>query len=239
MPSKQYPVGLPVASYGDGVAGLEVHPEAETLVLRLEADVRMRAVESEVRVDHWRAQLVYPGPEIGYDLDRDGFFADLVLAHGKFAVLVLENCGLEGTNPLNILDAEGPELAAFAEFFAGGSFAEDIDVDEPPRGLVIVDKIWVPGPFRGRRFGLLLTAAVLRELIPDRLAVCMPFDFEVSPLSSERDAADARSRRLSERFGFRPYRGGLFYLDPDMGVVEEKIELFSREIDAAPAITLP
>jgi len=239
MPSKQYPVGLPVPGYGDGVAGLEVHPEAETLVLRLDADVRIRAVGAEVRVDHWRAQLVYPGPEIGYDLDRDGFFADLVLAHGKFAALDLEKCGLEGVNPLNVLDAEGPELAAFAEFFAGGSFADDIDVDQLSRGLVIVDKVWVPGSFRGRRFGLLLTAAVLRELIPDRLTVCMPSDFEVSPLSPERDVADARSRRLSERFGFRPYRAGLFYLDPDLGAVKEKIERFSTEIDAAPAIRLP
>lgn len=236
MPSPQYQIRFPLPTYGDGVAGLEVHPEARTLVVGLEADLGIAAP-----IGHWRAQLVYPGREIAFDLGREGPLEDLVLAYAKFAVVSLRQCEFEGANPAQVLRSEGEDLAAFGRFFRHGSLAidVDVDVDDGPGGLLIVDKVWAPEPFRGRRFGLLLVAAVLRELMPCRLAVCKPAAFEVSPSSPERAAADERARRVWERFGFRPYKQDLLYLATDLVAVEEKARRFSMEVDAARPVRLP
>lgn len=231
---------LSVPTYGEGVAGSEVHPRPELLVLRLTSHAYVGVIDPDELVDYWQADLVYPGTVIAVELGReDDTLEDLVLARGSFAVLDLERCASHGVCPSEALAADSADFADLNKLFDGGRFADDLDVSLPPSGLVVAERVFVPGPFRGRRFGLLLTALTLRELGRSRLVVCRPGAFDVDPTSPGREVADARIRRLCRRFGFRRYRDDVFYLDTNLWPVEDRVNAFSMDIRAAPRILLP
>src|SRR5579884_1531487 len=80
-------------------------------------------------------------------------------------------------------------------------------------GMVVADRVSVPPPYRGRKYGLLLTTLVLLELGRWRVAVAMPAAFEVEPGSPGREEADRRNIRLWEAFGFVRFADNAYYLD--------------------------
>jgi hypothetical protein len=157
------------------LSGRAIHPESRDLTLELSATVPL-ADEPDAIWTKWTAQLKYPGELIAGDLDVDD--ADdppnLVLATARYGSVDFQRLLDVGIPLLEALDANSGDYAAYFPMASGHEITEDLAgaLVAPVTGIVIADRVSVPEPFRGRRYGLLLTTAALMELGRERVVVC-------------------------------------------------------------------
>lgn len=226
--------------YGSS-SGQPVHPDPSDLSVELTGTI---PVEEEIDLvwTAWEARLVYSAEMLSDDLGTDDSLPELVLAEGKFASIDFERLREAGFSLDEALDAYSQDYAEFCVMADDDGIADDLQdvLAQYATGMVIADRIRVPEPFRGRRYGLFLTTVVLIELGRQRVAVAMPAAFEVQPGSPDREDADRRNAELWKAFGFEQYRQDqVCFLDTGTNVLEENLRQFKAEIEAASPILLP
>lgn len=135
---------------------------------------------------------------------------DLVVAEAHlFAV------DLYGSNPTEALDAAGADEEGFAELVIAAHDGEVGLPAGPGSRLLVLDRVTVPPPWRGRRLGPVVAAAALRELSDlAEIVACYPSPFELERDDRRRPAEEARLVRLWGAFGFEEFRSGVWVL-PD------------------------
>jgi GNAT superfamily N-acetyltransferase len=224
-------------------SGRAIHPESRDLTVELRATVPL-ADEPDSIWTKWTAQLKYPGELIAGDLDEDDEDdpPNLVLATAAYGSVDFQRLLDVGIPLLEALDADSGDYAAYCPMASGHEIADDLagGLVAPVTGMVIADRVTVPEPFRGRRYGLLLMSVAIMELGRERLVVCTPAAFEVPRGSPKRTSADRRNVNLWKAFGFHQFRRDkTYFLDTATSALEHNLDLFQKEVDSAQPLFLP
>lgn len=186
--------------------------------------------------------MVYPGHTLTEDVGSDEDLPDLVLAEARCGTVDFDRLSQAGIGLDEALDAYSGDFEEFCTMADGFGITDELQdaLESYARGIVVLDRVTVPELLRGRRFGLLLSSLVLRELGWQRLAVAMPAAFEVEPRSPARPSADERNVRLWTEFGFQRYRNeGIYFLDTGLNTLDNNVRRYRSAVDdGAPIVVL-
>lgn len=204
-------------------------PDPELLGWRLVASNDLVAVEPDDAVVHWSFELHVAdwADELDADDLDDGCAEDVGEAERRLggpagAGDVLARVELFTFDPYgpvpvsDALDAAGSDEAAYLCLFQGGRLDDALLEGGGGSQLVVLDRVWVEPAWRGRRLGMLAAAEALNQLRGlAAIIACFPAPFEEERGTPEWDAAQARLEALWGRFGFEPWRDGVWVLHPE------------------------
>lgn len=220
-----------------------VHPQSAEVTVELAGSMQLHDdADAQLIWTTWDAKLCYSGELLAEDLGVEGGLPDLMLAEatlGSVAFDRLEEADIPLAEALDAYSGDYEEFCCMADHYG---IADDLQqaLETYAAGMVVLDRVTVPAPFRGRRYGLLLATVVLMELGRQRVAVALPAAFEVGPGSPGRQAADDRNAQLWTAFGFRRYRQEkVYFLDTATRTLQDNLRRFGREVDEAEPIPLP
>lgn len=148
---------------------------------------------------------------------------------GELHVLVLDLA--QCRDPWGALDSSNDELAHIGDVLFDmntGQLAESLDSALPRGGqrVLVLDRVELAPQWQGHNVAALLAAETIDELRTGvRVAVCLPAPLEPEPDQSDEDAERAveRMKRVWSQVGFRPFRSGVWLLEPDHRALDESL----------------
>lgn len=167
-------------------------------------------------LERWEARAHVPG--------GDGN----AVAVGGLSVLVVDL--LVCDDPWGALDGSNDDIAriggvVFDEMT--GQLSEALDSRLPRSGsrVLVLDRVELEPAWQGRNVAALLVAETLERMrLGARAAICLPAPLhrgEASP--EEYDESLRRMQQVWSQIGFRPFRDGVWLLEPNRGPLGERL----------------
>ncbi|HEX5511727.1 MAG TPA: hypothetical protein VFX41_08425 [Actinomycetales bacterium] len=138
---------------------------------------------------------------------------------------------LRSVDPWAALDSSNDDLAHIGDTVFDmntGQLSEALDSRIPPSGnrLLILDRVELQPDWRGHNVAALLVAECLDQLRTGcRVALCLPAPLERRAEESDEEyqASVERMRHVWSQVGFRPFRDGVWLLEPNSGALDESL----------------
>ncbi|MFE9407383.1 hypothetical protein ACFYN0_01060 [Streptomyces sp. NPDC006704] len=148
-----------------------------------------------------------------------------------------------GMNAFWALEEEGEDLYEFAQVLLDkdtGNFTDEVDESLAYAGglaLLIMDRVTLARPWRGRGLAAILAAEAIHRLLPGcRAVACLPGISDLGPGQqrtldrAEWDRVTARIRTGWERVGFRHYRHDVYLVSSADEVLEQQRAVLRAEL---------
>lgn len=189
---------------------------------RLDGRAGPLAAVADLRLDLTSSRHLGAG-DAGRGLDR--WTVTAVVASSPLPVGEVDVIGIDlhtCLDPWEALDSSNADIAHIGDVLFDmntGQLQEEIASRFPPVGrrLLVLDRIELQPEWQGRNVGALIAAEGLDHLRAGaRLAVCLPGPLDRPPGVPDEEYRRAGSRisGLWSQLGFRPFREGVWTLDP-------------------------
>ncbi len=138
---------------------------------------------------------------------------------------------VRSVDPWAALDSSNDDLAHIGDTVFDmntGQLSEMLDSSIPRGGdrLLILDRVELEPAWQGHNLAALLVAESLDQLRPGcRVALCLPAPLERRPDETDEQYQSSveRMRHVWSQVGFRPFRDGVWLLEPNSGALDASL----------------
>jgi GNAT superfamily N-acetyltransferase len=188
--------------------------------------------ERPAGIAHWTVTAVAPGstdaPEVG---------AGLVGEIGRLQLLAIDL--VRCADPWGALDASNADVAHIGDTVFDmntGQLADRFDQRLSRRGtwVLLLDYVELAPEWQARNVAALLVAESLDQLCRAcRVVLGLPGPLERRPGLSDEQHAEAvrRMQAMWSRVGFVPFEENVWFLDPNVGTLEQNLRTLRRQHD--------
>lgn len=138
---------------------------------------------------------------------------------------------MRSVDPWAALDSSNDDLAHIGDTVFDmntGQLSETLDSRIPRDGsrLLILDRVELEPDWQGHNVAAVLVAECLDQLRTGcRVALCLPAPLERRPDETDEEYAASveRMRHVWSQVGFRPFRDGVWLLEPNSGALDDSL----------------
>lgn len=186
-----------------------VEPPTSVSDIELRLSTRRHLGRERTRgIERWTVEAVSPGGSVG-----------------ALHVLVLDLARCR--DPWGALDSSNEDLAHIGDEVFDmntGQLAESLDstLQRVGQRVLVLDRVELAPQWQGHNVAALLAAETIDELRTGvRVAVCLPAPLERG--ADERDQDYERMKGVWSQVGFRPFRSGVWLLEPNRHGLDESL----------------